>query len=193
MKKPAVFLDRDGTLIAENGYLCRAGELRLLPGAARGVRRLQEAGFRVILVTNQSAVARGLLTEKQLAGINERLQQLLEREQARLDAVYYCPHHPEGFGSYRQFCFCRKPEPGMLLRAAAEHGLSLGGSFLVGDKLTDIIAGKRAGCRTVLVRTGCGERELARAGREGVIPDFVLENVERAARLISAARTGKER
>jgi len=193
MKKPAVFLDRDGTLIAENGYLCTAGELRLLPGAARGVRWLQEAGFRVILVTNQSAVARGLLTEKQLAEINKRLLELLKREGARLDAIYYCPHHPEGLGPYRQHCCCRKPEPGMLLQAAAGHGLNLGESYLVGDKLTDIIAGKRAGCRTILVKTGCGERELARAEKEGAIADFVVENVERAARLILAARTGKER
>lgn len=193
MKKPAVFLDRDGTLIAENGYLCRAEDLRLLPGAARGVRLLREAGFSVILVTNQSAVARGLLTKGQLAEINHRLQQLLGQERAVLDAVYYCPHHPGGIGPYRKFCFCRKPEPGMLLRAALEHSLCLSSSFMVGDKLTDIIAGRRAGCRTVLVRTGYGEQELARIERERVAPDFVMEDLERAARLISATRAGEVR
>lgn len=185
MKKTAVFLDRDGTLIEEKGYLCRAREVKLLPGAAQAIHLLRKAGFSVILVTNQSAVARGLLTEAQLAVIHDRLQQLLHQEGTGLDAIYYCPHHPEsGLGYYRKFCTCRKPEPGMLLRAARMHHLSLKDSFMVGDKLTDIAAGKSAGCRTILVRTGYGEQEIAWIGQKNIFPDFMVENLGEAARLI---------
>ncbi len=187
MKRRAVFLDRDGTLIEERDYLYRPEQVNLLPGAARAARLLREAGFYLVLVTNQSAVAKGLLTEKQLAVIHNRLQHLLEREKTKLDAVYYCPHHPQsGSVSYRMSCACRKPAPGMLLRAAEEHDLCLCNSFLVGDKLTDIVAGRRAGCRTILIKTGYGEQELRKIWQARIIPDFVLENLAQAARLICA-------
>lgn len=185
MGRPAVFLDRDGTLIAEKGYLCRPEEVNLLPGAARAVRLLREAGFFLVLVTNQAAIAKGLLTEAQLAQIHERLQKLLECEGTNINAFYYCPHHPAGrLAVYRKRCPCRKPAPGMLLRAAREHCLCLPNSFLVGDKLTDVAAGRRAGCRTILVTTGHGEDERAKMRRTGVVPDFIRDNLAEAARLI---------
>jgi len=185
MKKPAVFLDRDGTLIEEKGYLRHAAEVNLPAGAAGAVRMLRQAGFAVVLITNQSAVARGFITEAQLVQIHARLQQLLQQEGAMIDAIYYCPHHPDaGNAPYRQRCDCRKPGPGLFFRAAREHSLSLPDSFLVGDKLTDIAAGQRAGCRTVLVRTGYGEQEIARMRKLRIIPDFIAGGLDEAARRI---------
>ncbi len=167
MARPAVFLDRDGTLVREVEYMRSPSQLRLLPGAAEAIRRLNEAGFAVVVTTNQSGVARGLLTEADVHAIHAVLGQRLVRHRAKLDAIYYCPHHPEvGEGRYRRRCRCRKPSPGMLLRAARELELNLDRSFAVGDSERDLQAGRRAGCRTVLVRTGYGRRTEASAGDE---------------------------
>ena len=183
--KPAVFLDRDGTIIKEKDHLCYIREIDLLPDAAWAIRLLRKAGFFLVVVTNQAAVAKGLLTEEQLAIIHARLQQLLRREGAWLDALYYCPHHPEnGYFPYQKTCACRKPEPAMLLQAAREHNLCLESSFLIGDTLTDMEAGRRAGCRTILVRTGYGEQELTSIWQAKIFPDFVVNNLSEAAFLI---------
>ena len=164
MGRPAVFLDRDGTIVREVDYLHQLGQLRLLRGAAGAIHRLNEAGFAVVLATNQSGVARGLLTEEELRDIHDELQRRLAARRAHLDAIYSCPHHPEAVvPAYRRRCRCRKPAPGLLLRAARDLDLDLGRSFAVGDGARDIEAGKRAGCRTILVRTGYGtktEREM---------------------------------
>lgn len=178
MARPAVFLDRDGTIVREVDYLRRPDRMRLLPHAADAIRRLRHGGFAVVLATNQSGIARGLLTEADLADIHEALRRRLARRRARLDGIYYCPHHPEfGGAAYRRECDCRKPAPGMLLRAAWELGLDLARSFAVGDSERDLEAGRRAGCRTVLVRTGYGRAAEAR----GAAADHVADDLAAAA------------
>jgi D-glycero-D-manno-heptose 1,7-bisphosphate phosphatase len=179
--KPAVFLDRDGTLNEEVGYLSRAEDLRLLPGAAAAVARLNAHGIPVIVVTNQSGIGRGYYGWEAFAAVMGRMEALLAAERARIDAVYASPHHEEGHGEYAVADHPdRKPNPGMLLRAAEEHGLDLTRSWMVGDKAIDVEAGHRAGCRTCLVHTGygagegeCGADLVARDLAEAV--DRILE------------------
>lgn len=155
--KPAVFLDRDGVVIEDLQYLGNADRVRLLPGAAETVAALNRAGWAVVIVTNQSGVARGLFTEADVDAVHAHLAELLRGYGARLDAVHFCPHHPDGdVPEYRVDCECRKPRPGMLLRAAGELGLDLVASWMIGDRVTDLEAGAAVGCRTVLVRTGYG-------------------------------------
>ena len=153
----ACFLDRDGVIVEDVHHLCAPEQLVLIPGAPEAIAQLNRLGVPVVVVTNQSAVARGLVTEQGLAEIHTELDRTLRAFNARIDRYYYCPHHPtEGRGEYRTGCDCRKPAPGLLLRAADEMGLDLGRSILIGDKLGDIEAGHRAGCCTILVRTGYG-------------------------------------
>ena len=145
--RPALFLDRDGTLIEDVDYLTRVEQIRLLPEAAAAVRAANEAGIPIVLVSNQSAIAREMLTEEGLAGIHAELTLRLAAHGARLDAFYYCPHLPEaGASPHRRACDCRKPAPGMLLRAAREHALDLTRSGAIGDHPRDIEAARRAGC-----------------------------------------------
>ena len=153
----AVFLDRDGTLIEEVNYLAHPSQVRLIPGAAAAVRRLNAAGVPVVVVTNQAGVARGYFPEGRVAEVHAHLSAVLAADGARVDAYYFCPHHPTaGVGKYKAACACRKPHPGMLVTAAADLRLDLSRSWMVGDKLCDLRAGAAAGCRTVLVRTGYG-------------------------------------
>lgn len=158
--KPAVFLDRDGTLNEEVGYLAREEDLRLLPGAAAAVAKLNARGIPVVVVTNQSGIGRGYYGWQDFAAVMSRMGTLLAMENAHLDAVYAAPHHEQGVGDYAVADHPeRKPNPGMLQRAAGEHGLDLARSWMVGDKAIDVEAGRRAGCRTCLVRTGYGAEE----------------------------------
>jgi D-glycero-D-manno-heptose 1,7-bisphosphate phosphatase len=153
---PAVFLDRDGVLIEDADLVTRTQDVRLLPGVPHSVRSLKAEGYQLIVVSNQTVVARGLATEAEVQAVNSYLNRLLEEAaESRLDAFYFCPHHPKAtLVQYRVACDCRKPRAGMLLQAAREWSLDLTASFMVGDRITDIIAGARAGCRTVLVQTG---------------------------------------
>lgn len=155
-RNAAVFLDRDGVLLEDRDLLVSPAELRVLPTVPEALRSLKKAGFQLVVVTNQAVVARGLIDEQRLCEIHDQMRQLLEEAGApALDAVYYCPHHPEAtLPAYRTRCECRKPMPGMILRAASEHHLNLPASFLVGDRMTDVAAGIRAGCRSILVRSG---------------------------------------
>lgn len=154
MGVPGVFLDRDDTIIRDVPYLNDPGLIEILPGAAEAVRRLNERKLPVIIITNQSGIARGLLDEKILATIHERLIALLHEQGAMIDAVYYCPHHPEGMvDAYRQACDCRKPSPGMLLKAAQDFGLDLPRCYLVGDKAIDIETIHRVGGKGILIRS----------------------------------------
>lgn len=151
----AVLLDRDGTLVQPRHYPTRPEQLRLYDGIAAPLRRLQAAGFRLVVITNQSGIARGYLTEADLERMHQHLAAELGALGVRLDAIYHCPHHPDGIiRSLAVRCACRKPEPGMVLRAAEDLGLDLTRSWLVGDILDDVEAGNRAGCRTVLVDIG---------------------------------------
>jgi len=151
-------LDRDGVLIEEVEYLARPEQVRLISGAAAAVRRANDAGLKVVVVSNQSGVARGRFPEAVLPEVHRVISaKLLEEAGAVIDAFYYCPHHPtEGLGSFRIDCECRKPKPGMLLAAANELIIDLSKSWMVGDRLTDLRAGAAAGCRTILVQTGYG-------------------------------------
>jgi D,D-heptose 1,7-bisphosphate phosphatase len=148
----AIFLDRDGCVISDENFLCEPERVRVLPGAAEAIRKLREAGYLVIVITNQSGVARGMLSEAKLAQIHARMIVDLAREGARLDDIYYCPHLPEGtVAAYAVECACRKPAPGMILRAAHEHKVDLAASYMIGDAERDIEAGLRAGCRAILL------------------------------------------
>jgi histidinol-phosphate phosphatase family protein len=180
-----VFLDKDGTLIENVPFNADPEKIRLLPGAAEGVRRLHRARYQLIVVSNQSGVAQGHFPEDALIAAQERLESILRGLGVRLAGFYYCPHHPDGkVEKYRRLCACRKPEPGLLHRAAAELHLELSGSWLIGDILDDVEAGNRAGCRTVLVETG-GETEWRRSALR--TPTTTVTNLEAAALAILAA------
>lgn len=153
----AVFLDRDGTINVEKNYLHKIEDFEFIPGAPEAIRRLKDAGFLVIVVSNQAGIARGYFDEAAVEALHRHMQSELARIGTAIDAFYFCPHHPEeGVGAYKVDCDCRKGEPGMLLRAAEEYDIDLHASFMVGDKLADIEAGERAGCRSILVLTGYG-------------------------------------
>ncbi len=158
--RPAVFIDRDGTLIRDVGYLTRPEQIELLDGVSAAIRALSEAGFKTVVVTNQSAVARGWLTEAELKRIHCLIQDRLATSGARMDAIYYCPHHPtEGIEAYRVACECRKPNPGMIHRAASDLALEPKLSYVVGDQSVDRELAQRVGATPVLVRSN-GERAL---------------------------------
>jgi D-glycero-D-manno-heptose 1,7-bisphosphate phosphatase len=154
--KAAVFLDRDGVLLEDTHLATSVGQIRMLEGVPLALQQLHEAGFRLIVVSNQTVVARGLATEREVEMMNERMDQLIRQSGGPpIDGFYFCPHHPKAtLSAYRMNCDCRKPQTGMWLRAAREHDLDLKRSFTVGDRITDIIAGAKAGGRTVLVQSG---------------------------------------
>jgi D-glycero-D-manno-heptose 1,7-bisphosphate phosphatase len=186
--RAAVFLDRDGTIIEEVGYLHRLDQLALLPWAVDAIRALNRSGLPVIVVTNQSAIARGILTESALADIHADLSSRLAAGGARVDAYYYCPHHPEGpVAEYAVACQCRKPATGLVERAARELGLDPRRSFVVGDKWVDVGLARRVGARAILVRSGHGAaEELARPA--DLVADAVLDNLAAAASWILTNR-----
>jgi D-glycero-D-manno-heptose 1,7-bisphosphate phosphatase len=158
----AVFLDRDGTINEEVGYLDRLEKLRLVPGAAEAIRLINRSGMKAVVVTNQSGVARGFFTEAFVDEVHSHLREMLQEEGASLDGFYFCPHHPtEGRGRYLRSCNCRKPSPGLLLRAIEELSLEPERSYMVGDTLKDIEAASRIGARGILVRTGYGAEAAA--------------------------------
>lgn len=173
--RPAVFIDRDGTLTEEVGYVNHPSRLRLLPRSAEAIRRLNAAGVAAVVVTNQAGIARGYFSEDVLHEVNAALTAALRREGARLDGLYVCTHHPtEGEPPFRAACECRKPRPGLLHRAAAELGLDLARSTMVGDKPSDLVPGRTVGAAAVLVLTGygLGEWEYRRKAFE-TEPDHV--------------------
>ncbi|MFZ5478903.1 MAG: D-glycero-alpha-D-manno-heptose-1,7-bisphosphate 7-phosphatase [Myxococcota bacterium] len=165
--RPAAFLDRDGTLVEEVNYLARPEQLRLIPGVPEALLRLRAAGYALVLVTNQAGVARGYFGLDDVTRVHEALEAMLG---LRFDGVYTCPHHPDFTGP----CECRKPAPGLLLRAIAELGLDPARSFVVGDKRTDVLAGEPLGVRGYLVRTGHGAREGGDWADLAAVTDAVL-------------------
>lgn len=191
----AVFVDRDGVLITDVDHLTSASEIEILPGVPESLRRLRNAGWAAVVVTNQSVVARGLVTEDELRAIHRTLESQLRARRAALDAIYYCPHHPEGVvAAYRAACDCRKPQPGLLLRAASDLGLDLRSSVMVGDTASDIEAGRRAGCRTVLIHhaspAGGSSREST-AVADTAAADYVAPDLPGAVDWI--LRAGQDR
>lgn len=174
---PAVFLDRDGTLIHEVGYLDRLERLELFPWSLDAVRLLSRAGFRVVVITNQAGVARGFFDEGFVREVHEYLAERVRESGAEVPAFYHCPHHPEAITeAYRQICECRKPAPGMLRRAAGEHALDLSRSYLVGDRWSDMGAAHAAGVRAIMVRSGYGAAELLRP-RPDLTPVHVADTL----------------
>lgn len=177
-KHRAVFLDRDGTICEEVGYLDSVERMRLIPRAAEAVRRINARGFKTIVVTNQSGVARGYFTEERLQTLHEELIRQLKEEGAHLDAIYYCPHHPEGETSpYRMICDCRKPATGLLRKAAEELDVDLNASFLIGDHYSDVECAHRAGARGILLLTGHGQAAWSQRDQWQVAPDWVAEDL----------------
>ena len=189
----AVFLDRDGVVIEDTGLLTSPADIRIPDGVPQALETLKGAGLRLIVVSNQTVVARGLATEQQVSAIDAEVQRCLKQAGApSLDGFYFCPHHPNAtLPAYRINCDCRKPKPGLIMRAASEHDLDLEASFLVGDRITDIIAGARAGCRTVLVQTGkhaAPPIETDEPLDDSVQPDYVCAGLPAAAEWILRTR-----
>lgn len=185
MRNRAVLLDRDGIINEDVGYVGNPRRFRLLPKVPEAIRLLNEAGFKVIVVSNQSGVARGLFTEDAVDRVNRRMKRELLADGAVIDAVYYCPHHPEiGEPPYRTECDCRKPKPGLLLRAAEEFRLDLTQSYVVGDEARDVEAGHSAGCRTILVSGPHCESEVT-----GTKCDYVARDLYEAARIVLSDMT----
>jgi D-glycero-D-manno-heptose 1,7-bisphosphate phosphatase len=182
----AVFLDRDGVICREEGYIRDPLRLQLIPGAADALRLFNDSGLATVVVTNQSGVARGFFAEETIAGVNRAMNERLERQGAYLDAVYYCPHHPDGVvETYRKVCDCRKPATGLLQQAAEDFALDLKRSYLVGDKLSDMECAGRAGVKGILVLTGYGALEYKRIGpTPGVNPAVIAADLLEAARWI---------
>jgi histidinol-phosphate phosphatase family protein len=183
-RRAAVFLDKDGTLIVDVPYNVAPERIRLTDGAVEGLRALHVAGYALVVVSNQSGVARGIFEEAKLGAVEARLRELFEAAGVPLAGFYYCPHHPDGVvGPYAVACGCRKPAPGMIEQAAREHGIDLARSWLVGDILHDVEAGRRAGCRTILLDVGHEtEWELTPLRT----PDFTAVDLAAAARVIVA-------
>jgi D-glycero-D-manno-heptose 1,7-bisphosphate phosphatase len=187
--KPAVFLDRDGVLIEDVHLLTREDQIRILPGVVEALRILDDAGFGLVVVSNQPVVARGMSTEQEVADLNSTIQGLLVKSGGpNLAGWYFCPHHPNAsLEGYRISCECRKPRPGLLYRAALEQGLDLSSSFMAGDRMTDITAGRLAGCGTILIRSGMHllppiQSDLTQDSLMGY--DYVCDGLLEAARWI---------
>ena len=171
MTNKAVFLDRDGTINEEVNYLSKVEQIKILPNSPKAIKLLNENGFKVIIITNQSGVARGYFSVQELENIHNHLKNQLLKDGAIIDAVYYCPHHPD------DRCDCRKPKTGMIDRAKEEFEIDLSSSFIVGDKLLDLETGHRAGCKTVLVLTGYGSDELKEQKNWKFQPDQIAQNL----------------
>ncbi len=181
-KSKAVFLDRDGTLIEDPGSISSPDQIKFIPGAIEAVKQLNEAGYKVVIISNQAGIARGLLSENMLQTIDKIVHREVLSGGGHIDASYYCPHHPEhGVYPYKQDCECRKPHPGLIKRAVRDRQLELDGSFMIGDKSSDIETGRRAGVKTIFVRTGHGSEEEKKLKEK---PDHIAGDLAEAVRWI---------
>ena len=188
VSRRAVFIDRDGTLIEEAGYLSSLDRLEFFPYTVDAVRQLNRAGFTLVVITNQAGIARGIVKEDFVTAAHRHISDRMEAGGARIDAYYHCPHHPDGIvESLRIACECRKPQPGLIRRAAKDLAIDLAGSFTIGDRWHDIQAGRTAGTRTVLVRTGYGRRE-EETPRDRIGADVIADNLAAAAAAILTGR-----
>jgi D-glycero-D-manno-heptose 1,7-bisphosphate phosphatase len=191
MSARAVFLDKDGTLVEDVPYNVDPELIRPTEGALEALRLLQEAGYLLVVVSNQSGVARGLFPERALVGVEKRLRAILSTAGVNLAGFYYCPHHPQGSRpEYAVDCTCRKPKPGLLLRAAREHDIDLRSSWMIGDILNDIQAGKAAGCKTILLNNGHETEWVLTPDRQ---PDFLVRNLPEAAEIVFGVDFSLER
>ncbi|MEP6685659.1 MAG: HAD family hydrolase [Verrucomicrobiota bacterium] len=171
---PAIFLDRDGTIMRDVDYCSDPKKVEIFAGVPEGLRRLQQRGYKIFVITNQSGIGRGYLSDAQYRAVEKEVLRQVGGD--LIDATYYCPHLPD------DHCKCRKPSPEMILNAARDHELDLARSFLIGDKASDMECGRNAGVQTILVRTGYGKQT------EGNVADFIAQNVSEAAGIILRAR-----
>lgn len=168
-KKPAIFLDRDGVLVEEKGYITSIEDLNIFPYVADCVREIHKKGYYAIVITNQSGVARGLFSEEKLREINDYLI-----HQTKVDAIYYCPHHPEGkIAKYKRLCHCRKPQTGMFEMARRDFSIDMYKSYMIGDRAGDILAGQNVGIKTILLESGYGSGRL----EDNVTPDYIFNDL----------------
>lgn len=186
MRHKAAFLDRDGTIIEENGYISKINQVEFIPGSIEAIKILKSLGYKIIIVSNQSGVAQGFFTEKSLKKVNQYLLKKLRQKKAEVDGLYYCPHHPRvGLRKYKIDCDCRKPRTGLVKLAVKKHNLKLDGSFVVGDKLSDVGLGKNAKTKSILVLTGYGRKESQKIGNSSKArPDFIAKNLLEAVKLL---------
>lgn len=182
-RRRAVFLDRDGTIVRQVELLTWDSKMRILSGAAQAIRVFNRLGFLVIVVSNQPVVARGLITSAGIRRMNQVLARRLLQRGAQIDAFYFCPHHPKAtLKEYRMRCSCRKPGAGMIRQGVRDHSIDLRKSFMVGDSVIDVVAGKRAKLTTILVKSGPGHSRLDKL--YNVKADFVVKNLSAAANII---------
>ena len=191
--RPAIFLDRDGVVIDDAHHLSSPEQVRIIPGSAEAIASLNRAGWPVVIVTNQSGVARGLFTVDGLHAVHQHISDQLAGYGAKIEAYYFCPHYPTAeVPAYRAVCDCRKPKPGMLLQAAEELRLDLARSWMIGDRETDLAAGAAAGTRTILVRTGNGSLTDATAlDRSALNLELVAKNLADAVMKCGLAERGR--
>ncbi len=184
-----IFLDRDGTLNEEVNYLHRREDLRLLEGAAQAIRSFREAGYRIVVVTNQAGVARGYYQEKDVHELHAYMNEILGQDGAQVDHFFYCPHHPvHGIGKYKKACHCRKPETGMFEKAEQFYEIDKEHSWMIGDKLIDVEAGRNFGVHTVLVGTGYGAGEREAAANKGLYDFYAETLLDAAGRILNKAQ-----
>jgi histidinol-phosphate phosphatase family protein len=175
IRSKVAFLDRDGTIIEDKVFLGNPDEIEFFPGAIQAIKILRKSGYKIVVISNQSGIGRGILTKEMVKGVNECLLQRLKEKDAPADALYFCPHHPD------DSCDCRKPKTGMIKKAVTELKLDLKNAVVIGDHLCDIQLGKNIGAKTVLVLTGHGKKELDQLENIGVKPDLVAKDLLDAA------------
>ncbi|UCD70771.1 MAG: HAD family hydrolase [Syntrophobacterales bacterium] len=187
----AVFIDRDGTINEEMGYINHVDRFTLLPRTAKAIRLINANGLKAVVVTNQSGVARGMFPESLVGAIHQRMEELLRADGAHIDGIYYCPHHPDfGTPEYRKRCHCRKPATGMIERACSELGIDPKRSYMIGDRIIDVEFGHKIGTKGILVLTGYGKGELTYCnGQWKEKPDFIAQDLYDAVRWIVAQET----
>ena len=173
--KKAIFLDRDGVINKEVDHLSDPKDFEFIDGSIEALKLLKQKNFLLIVITNQAGIARGFFTEETLKKIHDKMIKILKQNNLRLDDIYYCPHHPEFTGP----CDCRKPKPGMILKAKIKHNIDLTNSFMVGDTLNDIQTGRAVDCKTVLLLTGYGTEEQKKIGT--IVPDMIFKNLKEFA------------
>ena len=181
----AIFIDRDGTLIKNMGYVCFFSSAQLFEYSTRAVRKINAEGYKAVIITNQSSIARGICTREQVENFHGELIDFFQKNDAEISKIYYCPYHEEGvIEPFIKTSILRKPQPGMILKAAKDLNIDLKFSYMIGDNSSDIIAGKNSGCRTALVLTGYGKTALTELEQKNIHPDIVADNLLNAVNLI---------
>ncbi len=190
MSRYAVFLDRDGTLNEDPGYLGDPSKVKLFPGTGKALSILKnKLNFKFIVISNQSGIARGLISQEDVEAVNSKINKLLEPDNIQIDAFYFCPHHPDF--SNKEEIECRKPSPSLVYKAAEDFNIELNGSYFIGDAPADILCGINAGLKTVLVKTGYGTESISVLQKQNIFPSFVAENITDACNLIIKDFTGE--